>query len=279
MQLNLYSHRNQPGPARIEENFINESWISILDLTKLFIKANYFCDEFGGISDTFSYDRDHYFYLYVKSNTNIDLAGEIIFGKNNNAKTIDILDFIELLYCILDQDQKIINLYIQDVNKIFFKYGMIYEIGSDGKIYKKLPIELVEQINLSNSFEFNDLELSKLISQACSKFKSHIIEERKISLEKIWDAFERIKTQLDSDKKKSISKLINLSELSDLLKENIENEMLTLTQIGNNFQIRHSETDKTPITHHNEIDYLFHRCLSLINLLATNLVRIQSSQS
>lgn len=282
MPLNLYSHRNFIPPARIQESFNNDSWSQITDLIKLFIKANYFCDEFRGFSNSFSYDRNHYFYLYVKSNTNIDLADEFILGFKDTIDkidTIDILDLIELLYCILYEEKGIKNLYIQDINKIFNKYGLIYEIGSDGKISKKLPVELVDQINLSNSFEFNDMELSKIISHACSKFKSHIFEERKTSLEKIWDAFERIKTQTDSNKKKSISKLINLSDLSDLLKENIENEMITLTKIGNTFQIRHSETDKIPITQHSEIDYLFHRCLSLINLLATNLVRIESSQN
>lgn len=276
MQLELYSERNQPAPARIQESFFHESWSSIIDLIKLFIKANYFRDEFGDISDCFSYDKDSYFYLYVKSNTNIDLADQIIFKKSPNIVTINVLDLIELLYGILHNEEKIINLYIRDINKIFYKHGMVYEIGSDGKILKKLPDELVELINQSNYFEFKDLELRNLISQACSKFKSHIIAERKISLEKLWDAFERIKTQLDSNKRVSVSELIRSSDLSISFKEHIENEMNTLTKIGNNFQIRHSETDKTPITHHEEIDYLFHRCLSLFNLLATNLVRIQS---
>lgn len=276
MQLELYSERNQPAPARIQESFSHESWSNIIDLIKLFIRKNYFRDEFGDISNCLSYDKDSYFYLYIKANTNINLADQIIFKKSTNIITINVLDLIELLYCILRNEEKIINLYIRDINKNFYKHGMVYEIGSDGKILKKLPDELVELINQSNHFEFKDVELRNLISQACSKFKSHIIAERKISLEKLWDAFERIKTQLDSNKKNSVSKLISSLEVSSSFREHIEDEMNTLTKIGNSFQIRHSETDKTPITHHDEIDYLFHRCLSLLNLLATNLVRIQS---
>jgi len=52
----------------------------------------------------------------------------------------------------------------------------------------------------------------------------------------------------------------------------IENEAKVLTDIGNTFHIRHSETTQTPLQSERHVDYLFHRLFSLIWLVlkATN---------
>lgn len=46
----------------------------------------------------------------------------------------------------------------------------------------------------------------------------------------------------------------------------IEEEFDNLTKIGNNFRIRHHETDKIEITDLRYYDYFFNRCVSLIAL-------------
>ena len=43
-------------------------------------------------------------------------------------------------------------------------------------------------------------------------------------------------------------------------------EFVALTKIGNNYRIRHHETDKIDITDTRHYDYFFNRCLSLIAL-------------
>ena len=45
-----------------------------------------------------------------------------------------------------------------------------------------------------------------------------------------------------------------------------EREFELLTKIGNEYRIRHHETDKTPISTPSQISYLFFRMLSLISL-------------
>jgi len=42
---------------------------------------------------------------------------------------------------------------------------------------------------------------------------------------------------------------------------------LTLTDIGNEFMIRHTETSTVPISQSHHVDYLFHRMFSMIRLL------------
>ncbi|WP_436517136.1 hypothetical protein [Ekhidna sp. To15] len=109
----------------------------------------------------------------------------------------------------------------------------------------------------------NDQELNELINEAKSRFLKP--NDKQIALEKIWDAFERVKTYYSGDKKKSSTQLI--SKIStDIDKDEFNNEFITLTKIGNNYRIRHHETDKKELTDVRQIDYLFFRVLSLIDL-------------
>lgn len=109
----------------------------------------------------------------------------------------------------------------------------------------------------------NDQELDSLINEAKDRF--FIPKDKQIALEKLWDAFERIKTYFGSNKRKSSSELVSIA--SDGFNfEFIENEFKLLTKIGNEYRIRHHETDKIELTKSKHIDYLFFRMLSLIDL-------------
>ncbi|WP_159949987.1 hypothetical protein [Polaribacter septentrionalilitoris] len=109
----------------------------------------------------------------------------------------------------------------------------------------------------------NDQELDSLINEAKDRF--FIPKDKQIALEKLWDAFERIKTYFDSNKKKSSSELVSIA--SDGFNfEFIENEFKLLTKIGNDYRIRHHETNKIEVSKSKHIDYLFFRMLSLIDL-------------
>lgn len=46
----------------------------------------------------------------------------------------------------------------------------------------------------------------------------------------------------------------------------LDNEFKTLTSIGNDYQIRHFEQGKIKITTMKQVDYLFYRMISLIDL-------------
>lgn len=95
-------------------------------------------------------------------------------------------------------------------------------------------------------------------------------KDKKIAVEKIWDALERLKTYFlneSADKKESVSKLIKkISHNNDEFYKLFNDEFLYLTTIGNDYRIRHHETNKIEIIDDNYYDYLFNRCLSLIDL-------------
>jgi hypothetical protein len=94
------------------------------------------------------------------------------------------------------------------------------------------------------------------------------IDVRRESLEKLWDAWERLKTlEPGRDKRESAGRLLNKAAAEPALRARLEQEACELTEIGNKFMIRHTETDKIRITESVHIDYLFHRMFAMIRLL------------
>ncbi len=88
----------------------------------------------------------------------------------------------------------------------------------------------------------------------------------RLGLWHLWDAFDRMKTYYypELDKAKSADKLIaNMSGNSIEFKEVYEEEFRALTKIGNNFRIRHHETNRTDIVDDRQCDYFYKRCLAL----------------
>jgi len=107
-----------------------------------------------------------------------------------------------------------------------------------------------------------------LLKDAIALYKTPNSSARQDSVEKIWDALERLKTYYTLlNKKESVTKIIeDMSGGSDEFKELFNAEFKTLTDIGNHYRIRHHETNKIDIIDDKYYDYLFNRCLSLIAL-------------
>ena len=112
----------------------------------------------------------------------------------------------------------------------------------------------------------NDEELNKLIEEAKDRFISN---DKQVAIEKLWDAFERLKTYFDKNKKESGNRVIEIiSQNAD--KDSFEDEFKKLTKIGNNYRIRHHEIDKKELTDENR-EYFFKRMVALIDLCLRHL--------
>ena len=129
----------------------------------------------------------------------------------------------------------------------------------DGKIMSVQPqitVELPQEPSLRD-----------LIQIAQKYFINEDSASKQLALEKIWDAFEKLRTYYSTDKKASVARLINVISKGDTsLVEKLDAEFLELGKIGNNYQIRHFETGKFPISDLRLKEYWYQRCLSLINL-------------
>lgn len=134
-----------------------------------------------------------------------------------------------------------------------------------------LEVALSEQASLSYDlvdFQIDDHEFNKLVEQVFQYYKEARIDT---ATEKIWDAFERIKTFYKQyDKKGSITKLIDIvSKNNAEYREMVEDEFTSLTKLGNDFRIRHHETNKKDICCKEHYDYLFHRCIAVLRLVTS----------
>ncbi len=174
--------------------------------------------------------------------------------------------------CIDSELQTVQTSFINEINICFEQHTLNFELQQDGKIYRKIADELVKMNDERKKFKTIDPETDNLLDTAYNKFLSADLKERKTALEKLWDAFERIKTLEHSDKQKSVEiTLTKLFKESSKLKCLFEDEMNELTSIGNKFRIRHHETNKELIRNSLEIDYLFHRMSATIHALLKGL--------
>lgn len=156
--------------------------------------------------------------------------------------------------------------FTQDVNRMFERNGMAFEL-TDGEILRLAPAVLQEELAVS-VFRTGDNTLDDLLESARQKFLNRSINVRRESLEKLWDAWERLKTlEPGRDKRESARALLDRATAEPTLRARLDQEARELTDIGNTFMIRHTETDKIPITESAHVDYLFHRMFSLIRLL------------
>lgn len=159
------------------------------------------------------------------------------------------------------------DIFHQDINRIFSRNGLAYELKENGQIIR-IPPSMLGNLFQKANFKTGDSELDLMLTTACNKYLTPNINVRRESLEKLWDAWERIKTLLpEKDKKSSTIKLFEKASSDEHFREVLNNDANELTRIGNDFQIRHSETNKIPVKTSEHIDYLFHRLFSIINLL------------
>ena len=107
-----------------------------------------------------------------------------------------------------------------------------------------------------------------MLETARAKFLNKTLDIRKEGLEKLWDAWERLKTvEPGKDKKAQVTAILEKAATEPNYRKLLEDEAMLLTSIGNNFMIRHTETSKTPINESTHVDYLFHRMFAMIRLL------------
>ena len=158
--------------------------------------------------------------------------------------------------------------YKNEINKVFEKTGLLYRL-TDERIIERI----VENSPLTHTIEtsvtqIKEKGLKELLEEAIALYKSPYPGDSKDAVEKIWDALERLKSYYTQfDKKNSINKIVN--DMADNQPDYISvlnDEFIVLTKIGNNYRIRHHETDKVEITDVRYYDYFFNRCLSLIAL-------------
>lgn len=153
------------------------------------------------------------------------------------------------------------------VYRILSRNQLAYELREDGTV-SRLAAPALQETLTSQIFDSGDDILDQLLESARTKFLDPDSAVHREALQKLWDAWERVKTLVSAPNKKASTKaLLDEAATEPAFRSLLENEARSLTDIGNNFHIRHSETGQVEIQSEDQVDYLFHRLFALIWLV------------
>ena len=153
------------------------------------------------------------------------------------------------------------------VNRIFARNGVAFEMLSTGRLVRVLPLVLGDDLRRT-VFNTGDRTLDNMLEECRAKFSDRNPLVRREALERLWDAWERLKSLADpSDKKRSIKIILDATASEPSLRARLEADALELNSIGNSHLIRHSEVNQVPVIDVDHIDYLFHRLFAMIQLM------------
>lgn len=114
--------------------------------------------------------------------------------------------------------------YRAQINRIFARNSIAYELRANGIVERLAPPVLRDSLR-SAVFSTGDAILDDLLERARTKFLSHDAQNRRESLEKIWDAWERLKTLNDpSSKKLSVTALLDQAAPEPGFRSTLETE-------------------------------------------------------
>lgn len=158
--------------------------------------------------------------------------------------------------------------FVEDVNLQFARNGVAFELTPDGKARRLLPQPLSDVL-AKTLFRTGDTYTDNLLETACRKIVSPKPDDRQDALEKLWDAFERLKTlEPGKDKCAQADALLDrAAPPGSKLREVLNVEFTALTNIGNGFRIRHSETNREALATPEQIDFLFFRLFASIRFV------------
>ena len=159
--------------------------------------------------------------------------------------------------------------FVEDINRIFSRNDLVYELSESGAIERTVPAPMADLVKRTG-FRTGDNDLDGLLDTAIDRFLSPKPEARQDAMEKLWDAFERLKTiEGGKDKKARAIALIDraTSDVAPVFRSVIGTEFKAMTKVGNELRIRHSEVGHEPVGETGEKDYLFMRLYALVWLM------------
>jgi hypothetical protein len=154
----------------------------------------------------------------------------------------------------------------EDVNRILARNGVAFELTEAGRAERVGPPVLGDRLR-SAVFDTGDDELDRLLETARREFFDRDDEAGRAALEHLWDAFERVKTLIHSDKKTGGQHLLAGAADSPEFLKLLEADELALRKAGDRFAIRHADAAQVPVFGRARQEYLFGRLYNLLALL------------
>lgn len=158
--------------------------------------------------------------------------------------------------------------FVAEVNLLFQRNGIAFQLDGAGQAQRILPQPVAQALGW-HMFSTGDQQLDGMLQYARAHFLSAKLQDRRDATEKLWDAFERMKTlEPGRDKRAQADALLDRAAPSGTrMRDAIADEAKALTEIGNSLRIRHSETTQEMIDRSEQLDWLFVRMFSFVRML------------
>ena len=157
------------------------------------------------------------------------------------------------------------------VNRIFRRNGLAYELTSLGEVRRLAPPVLREALVVQRCSPTGDPQLdTKCWKRPGGSFSTRTRPcGAKLSRSSGMRGSASRRSSRDVTRKPGIRILLDKAAgpSRPLFRDVLEKDARAVTDIGNDFMIRHSETTKEPLTCSDQVDYLFHRLFALIRLV------------
>jgi len=291
MTSEYFSDQERGAVPRVNEEFTLDAWGGVaaaiqrrIDDGTLGFGFPNFCDDGRGICGTnvsafdhavnaeisgvFQWNSDFRLYSFDYKHTPQTLAIldllQFVFRYVGKPEVRDHHDYFGHDHLVYDRKEGQAE-FQQDVNRILARNGLAFELTGEGQIIRLAPSVLGEALS-SSLFATGDSELDAMLETARKKFLNPNPSTRREALEKLWDAWERLKTVFlpEANKKLSATAMLDLLCTEQCFRKELETEAAQLTSIGNSFLIRHSEVPQVSIGDDSHVDYLFHRMFAFI---------------
>jgi hypothetical protein len=153
------------------------------------------------------------------------------------------------------------------VNRVFARNEIAFELHADGLVRRLLPEHLGGFLG-SLVFHTGDAETDRLLDYARNMITLPSLDRRRDGLEKLWDAFERMKTlEPGTDKRAQAEAMLDRVTSGPIFREQLTTEAKALTDAGNKLRIRHSEINQEFLQTADQVDYLYFRMFSFLRLM------------
>lgn len=153
------------------------------------------------------------------------------------------------------------------VETLFARNGMAFTFGEDLCVERFGPVAVRDTIAVFFPHT-GDADLDEKLNDALRRFKSPQASDHEDAVEKLWDAFERLKTLelgTSGSLKASADRLLDRAAKGNAeFREVLATEFKALTDIGNDFSIRHHNHRQSQLPGNDATDYLFGRLLIVI---------------
>ncbi|MBX3353524.1 MAG: hypothetical protein KF684_11385 [Phycisphaeraceae bacterium] len=200
---------------------------------------------------------------HPSTETILDLL-EFVYQNVSKPNSSTFHDYLEHYHHNTFSEQEARTGFAHDVNGILQSHRVSWRLEETG-FERRVP---ADSALLITRFETADADLTNLLNDSVDRF---LRDPRDLqgALEKLWDALERVKTvPAGNNKKKSAQNLIHAAAGGNVAVKNVlESEIKYLTTLGNEWCIRHHETDKHPIPCDDMRVYFYLRCMTFLRYL------------